>query len=81
MRRWLVQTLGSFRNRCIPYPYNLQRHPYTLYILYTLRTVGSFRDRSLEEDINRANISDQITVQQSADAKSHTAGFDVRSPA
>ena len=38
---------------------------------------GNFRDRTLEEDMNRANISEQITV-RSADAKSHTAGFDVR---
>ena len=39
---------------------------------------GSFRDRSLEEDMNRANISEQITVQQGADANSHTAGLEVR---
>ena len=38
---------------------------------------GSFRDRTLEEDMNRANISEQITVRQGPEARSHTAGFEV----
>jgi len=39
---------------------------------------GSFRDRSVEEEMNRANISEQITVRQGPEARSHTAGFEVR---
>ena len=38
---------------------------------------GSFRDRSVEEEMNRANISEQITVRQGPEARSHTAGFEV----
>jgi len=45
-------------------------------ISFKYTNAGNFRDRTLEEDMNRANISEQITV-RSADAKSHTAGFDV----
>jgi len=39
---------------------------------------GSFRDRSVDEEMNRASISEQITVRQGPEARSHTAGFEVR---